>query len=185
MKKRLCAAALAAVLPAATPVAAADPPQFPDLTGYAAVNDKDYTTFSAYMTAGVQFVAPGGYRCRVAFTHKAASTSMACWGKLPGTPHNYVGLGHTMDSLAATFADVDLGSMEKYQTMDADGMHEGTVSPDAYRPLPPNSKVTYTDGAPQTCGVNETMTACVVGESPDPNHGGHGFVLSPQGSWTF
>lgn len=47
----------------AVPPAAADPQQFPDLSGYTDVNAKDYLTFSAYSTTGVQFVAPGGYRC--------------------------------------------------------------------------------------------------------------------------
>jgi hypothetical protein len=51
------------------------------------------------------------------------------------------------------FDDVDLAAMEKYQWMDGNGMHEGTVSPDAYELLPPNSKVAYTDGPHQTCAV--------------------------------
>ena len=118
------------------PSAAADPPQFPDLSGYTEVNAHDYTTYLAYMTAGVQFVTPGGYRCRMSFTHKAAYESMSCWGTLPGTSHNHVGLSRTVaDPSGATFSDVDLASMEKYQSMDATGTHEETVSPDAYKLL--------------------------------------------------
>ncbi len=65
--------------------------------------------------------------------------------------------------------------MEQYQWMDGPGnWHDGTVSPDAYKPLPPHSKVTYS-GA--TCGVGESMTACMLT--------GHGFVLPSRGSWTF
>jgi hypothetical protein len=52
------AAIFVALLALAMPSAAADPPQFPDLSSYTDVNAHDYMTYSAYMTSGVQFVTP-------------------------------------------------------------------------------------------------------------------------------
>jgi hypothetical protein len=167
------------------PSAAAEPGQFPDLSGYVVANAPDFTTFSAYLTAGVQFVAPGGYRCRMSYITKAARSDMSCWGALPGTSHNYVGLRFLggPNSPGAEFSDIDLASMETYDWIDASGTHEGAISPDAYKPLPTHTKVTYSEGTPQTCGVDSAMTACVMtGDAPGQRHG---FVLSPQGSWTF
>jgi hypothetical protein len=174
------------VLSASTPSAVADPPQFPDLSGYTAVKAADYKTYSAYMTVGLQFVTPGGYRCRMSFTQKANASIMACWGSLPGTPHNHAALTYLAgsDNSAATFDDVDLSKMESYQWMDGPGAwHDGTVDPRDYTPLPPHSKVTFLDGPSQTCAVDDSITAC---ELTDPDRRQqHGFVLASQGSWTF
>ena len=173
MKAPLCAAVLLAVSPAALPSAAADPQRFPDLSGYPEVNSTDYLTYSAYSTSGVQFVTPGGYRCRLSYISKAAASLIGCWGALPASSHNLVEVSYP--SGGAAFADKDLAAMEHYQWMDGPGnWHDGTVSPDAYKPFPPHSKVTYSG---ETCGLDESMTACVLA--------GHGFVLSPNGSWTF
>lgn len=50
------------------PSALADPEQVPDLSGYAVANVTEYATYYNYPTTnGVQFVAPGGYRCRVTY----------------------------------------------------------------------------------------------------------------------
>jgi hypothetical protein len=185
VKVRLSAAICVAVSAAAMPSASADPQQFPDLSGFVNANAPDYTTYSAYMTAGVQFVTPAGYRCRMSYTTKAARSDMGCWGSLPGTSHNYVGLRYLggPNSPGAEFSDIDLTSMERYDWMDASGTHEGTISPDSYKALPAHAKVTYTQATPQTCGVDSSLTACVLtGDAPGQRHG---FVLSPQGSWTF
>lgn len=81
VKATLFAGAFVVVaLPAFAPFAAADPTQFPDLSNYASVNAAEYTTFHAYLTRGVQFATPGGYRCRMRFTHKQNGAYMECWG---------------------------------------------------------------------------------------------------------
>jgi hypothetical protein len=168
-----------------TPSAAADPQQFPDLSGYTDANYKDYLTYSAYSTTGAQFVTPGGYRCPMSNIFKASTSQIQCWGLLPGTAHNLVGLSYPggPDKDGAQFADKDLSPTEHYQWLDGPGQwHDGTVSPDAYKPLPAHSKVTYNG---ETCGVDESMTACVLpAHAPDQGQP-HGFVLSPNGSWTF
>jgi hypothetical protein len=174
VKAPLCAAVFIVLSSTTMPSAAADPQQFPDLSGYTEVNSNDYLTYSAYSTTGAQFVTPGGYRCRMSYVSKAAASLIQCWGALPGTSHNLVGVSYP-PAAAATLADKDPSAMERYQWMDGPGnWHDGTVSPDAYKPVPPHSKVTYRD---ETCGVDESMTAC--------EFRGHGFVLSPNGSWTF
>ena len=184
VKAPLYAAVFVAISSTTMPSAAADPHQFPDLSGYTDVNYKDYLTYSAYSTTGAQFVTPGGYRCRISYIFKASASLIQCWGSLPGTSHNLVGLSDPggPDKDGAQFADKDLASMEHYQWMDGPGQwHDGTVSPDAYKPLPPHSKVTYNG---ETCGVDESMTACVLpAHAPDQGQP-QGFVLSPNGSWT-
>ena len=161
-------------------MAAADPQQFPDLSGYNDVNSPDYRTYSAYSTIGAQFPTPGGYRCRMSYVSKASRSLMECWGSLPGTSHNYVGLNYPGQD-GAQFADKDPSSMERFQWMDGPGnWHDGTVRPDAYKSLPPHSKVTYES---ETCGVDQSMTACACGDQPIK--ASDGFVLSPNGSWTF
>lgn len=178
MKAPLYAAVFIALSSTTPPSAAADPEQFPDLSGYTEVNSKDYLTYSAYSTSGVQFVTPGGPRCRLSYISKAATSMIQCWGSLPGTSHNLVGVSYP-SSGGAMFADKDLSAMEQYQWMDGPGnWHDGTVSPDAYKPLASHSKVTYSGEA---CAVDEAMTACVLAGQTQR----HGFVLSPDGSWTF
>jgi hypothetical protein len=172
------AAVCIAISSTTMPPAAADRQQFPDLNGCTDVNYNDYLIYSAYSTFCVQFVTPGGYRCRLSYITKAAASLMQCWGSLPGTSHNFVGLSYPggPDKDGAKFAEKDLSSMEQYRWMDGPGKwHDGTVSPDAYKPLPTHSKVTYNG---ETCGVNESMP----GSPPEQRHG---FVLSPTGSWTF
>ena len=183
----LCAVLCAAFLSAPMPAAGADPPpKFPDLSEYTPMSTDQYQTYSAYMTRGLQFVTPDGYRCRMSFTHKQNGAHMNCWGSLPGTPDNLVGLDYLgiPDAPGATFSDTDLSAMERYESMDGEGnWHDGTVNPADYKPLPAHSKLTYTDGPLQTCAVDELMTACLL---TDQNSGRqHGFVLSPQDSWTF
>jgi hypothetical protein len=181
VKVPLYAPVFIAISTTTMPSAAADPQQFPDLGGYTDVNSKDYLTYSAYSITGAQFVTPGGYRCRISYVYKASRSMMECWGSLPGTSHNYVGLNYPGGD-GAQFADKDLAAMEYFQWMDGPGnWHDGTVSPDAYKPVPPHSKLTYQR---ETCGVDQSMTACVLPAYP-PDQGQHGFVLSPGGSWTF
>lgn len=184
VKAPLCVAVVVAISSTTAPTAAADPQQFPDLSGYTDINENDYLTYSAYSTLGVQFVTPGGYRCRMSYISKAATSAIQCWGSLPGTSHNLVGVSYPSSTGdGAKFADKDPSSMEKFQWMDGPGnWHDGTVSPDAYKPSPAHSKVTYER---ETCGVDQSMTACVVAGGQANQDQSHGFVLSPNGSWTF
>lgn len=181
VKATLLAGAVLVAVSALAPSAAADPHQFPDLSDYASVNAADYTTYHAYLTAGAQFATPSGHRCRMSFTHKQNGAYMQCWGALPGTSNNHVGLSYVGGpfSSAATFSNVDLAQMDFVPA--GPGVPATTLSPQDYKLLPAHSKLSYTDGPMQTCGVDTSMTACeltVEGQR-------HGFVLSPDGSWAF
>lgn len=90
----LYAVAIIAMSSTTMPSAAADPQRFPDLNGYTDVDYKDYSTYSLDSTSGVEFVSPGGYRCRLSCIGKAAASLMQCWGSLPGTSHNFAGLSY-------------------------------------------------------------------------------------------
>jgi hypothetical protein len=158
------------------PRAAADP-GLPDLSGYIPVDVNGYSTYYNYpTTGGAQFVTPGGYRCRITYTGRAnpAFKAAMCWGSLPGTSFNYVGVSAAMDAGPAKFSKGDLAELEKYRQPPGDSAPV-TISPDAYKPLPAGSKMTFPDSA--TCAVADAMTVCVLGD--------HGFVLKPDGSQAF
>jgi hypothetical protein len=159
------------------PTAMADPGPLPDLSGFTPVDPDSYSTYYDYpTTGGAQFVTPGGYRCRITYTGRAnpAFKAAMCWGSLPGTPSNYVGMSAALDSGPAQFSNGDLAGLEKYRKPPGDSAPV-TISPDAYKPLLVGSKLTYRDSA--TCAVADALTTCVLGE--------HGFVLKPDGSQAF
>jgi hypothetical protein len=163
------------------PTASADPNQFPSLSDFFTVNAADYQTYRAYATSGVQFATPGGYRCRMNFTHKQNGSYMQCWGILPGTPSNHVEVSYLAgaDLVTADFSNVDLATMDVIPS--GAGVQAKTLTAQDYGLLPTRSRVIYTDGPVQTCGVDAAMTACELIDQGRQ----HGFVLSPQGSWTF
>jgi hypothetical protein len=90
----LCFAVFSAIFSTTTRSTAADPQQFPDLSVCTDVNYTDYLTYSAYSTTGAQFVTPGGSRCPIGYIFKASASLMQCWGSLPGTANNLVGLSY-------------------------------------------------------------------------------------------
>ena len=155
-------------------MAAADP--VPDLSGYIDMDVHDYATYYNYpTTTGLQFVTPGGYRCRITYTGRAnpPMEQAFCWGALPGTSSNVVSVFAAMSQEPAEFSTVDLAGMEKYT--DYREPRDRTVDPSDYKPLPPGTKLTYSDTG--TCAVAKDSTVCVVGT--------HGFELSSKGSRVF
>jgi hypothetical protein len=169
------------------PVARAEPSPTPDLTGYQSVDVKAYDTYYEYPTTnGVQFIAPGGYKCRITYTGRANPPFRAaeCWGALPGTSFNSVWVFADMKTDPARFDNGDLTKMETYHGWQ-DPTKSLTISPDAYKPLPSGSKLTYPVPAGNdspfdeggTCAVTAVTTICVLGD--------HGFVLDPKGSRAF
>ncbi|QLL05577.1 hypothetical protein [Mycobacterium vicinigordonae] len=172
---------VAAALPTFAAPATADPDQFPSLSFYSAVDAADYRNYQAYMTSGVQFATPAGYRCRMAFVHKQNGAYLDCWGALPGTEYNHVGLSYLpgVSTDGASFTNVNPSAMDAIPA--GPGVTGRPLSAQDYKLLPPHSKLIYTDGPVQTCGVDATMTACELVDGDQR----HGFVISSQGSWVF
>ncbi|EFV14997.1 hypothetical protein HMPREF9336_00184 [Segniliparus rugosus ATCC BAA-974] len=176
---------------AAAPRAAADP-QFPDLDGFAAVDEAAYNTYHTYGTPGWQFAAPGGTHCRYTVNVRGGALSLMCWGALPGAP-----AGQNAVSLATGGADFRPAAFTKssvqtygYRDDGYPGMPRPTpITERDYPPLPQGQKLVVSKmGAVMTCAVGDGgATACQVelqrGEDQDEQR--HGFVLSPEGSWTF
>lgn len=185
----LWAALYVAVSAMRMPAAVGDPGQFPDLSSYTTADPHAYATYYNYpTTGGLQFIGPGGYRCRMSFTGKANFMQVSCWGSLPGTSDNSVGVNQVSTRFdPAQFGNGDLAATEHYNQMGDNGkVEERTVSPDAYKPLAAGSKLTqnsWSTGPVATCGVDTTRTACVI-DYPSKGER-HGFVLSPQGNLTF
>jgi hypothetical protein len=189
MNRPVAASAMTQWLPVVTTLlsilaaapAMAEPSQTPDLSGYTPMNAKDYATYYNYpTTSGLQFVTPSGYRCRITYTGRANPPykSTSCWGVLPGTSSNFVGVTAGMKVDPAQFGNADLTALETYSpppSSSTPSISPATVSPDAYKPLPAGSKVGWSDSG--TCAVTDVMTVCVLGD--------HGFVLDPHGSRAF
>jgi hypothetical protein len=152
----------------------AAPPGFPDLDGFTDVS-RDHDVSDLYPLA--TFTSPTGLQC--AMLSNRGGTAASCYGAIPGLeqPANQV------------YAD-DYGAR----------FDQGTPPDDAAKlngkPLASGQKVilgaggTLMGGDQITCGVQDVLVACVVIRGFDENRGDdtaprHGFVLSPQGSWTF
>ena len=157
---------------ASTSVQAA-PPEFPDLDGFTDVS-RDHEVSGLYPLA--TFTSPMGLQC--AMSSNRGGTAASCYGAIPGLdqPANQV----YADDYGARF---DQGAPPDTATLNG-------------KPLASGQKVILAAGEPLmggdqiTCGVQDVLVACVVIRGFDENHGDdtaprHGFVLSPQGSWTF
>lgn len=163
-------------------------PEFPDLDTFTTADANEYRTYSSYATTGLQFVAPAGYRCRMSANRRATSSAVQCWGSLPLRGFNSVWADANAASSganSASFGNIDLSIPEATHVYP--GGPTGTVSPDAYRSLPSGMKLIEDSVFPTQCVVREQLTACLAQEfGTQPGHAeAHGFVLSPEGSWTF
>ncbi|WP_369830205.1 hypothetical protein [Mycobacterium sp. E1747] len=143
--------------------AQADPPSFPDLSGYAPVNPADYAI--TYPNSGrptpiqvVAFLTPDGVACAFGNPLSAGCTGNNLPGLPPAAPSSS-GVPRLI-SISTGLAPRPTGTR-----IDTNGQ-----SP---RTLPPFHTITV-NGV--ICGVDDSgMTAC-----KDPQ--GRGFVLSPHGS---
>ncbi|MGD1240192.1 hypothetical protein [Mycobacterium seoulense] len=143
--------------------AQADPPSFPDLSGYAPVNPSDYSI--TYPNSGrptplqlIAFISPDGVACAFGNPPSAGCTGNNLPGLPPAAPSS---------SGAPRLISISTGSAPRPTgtPLDTNGQPLKT--------LPPFHSLTV-DGV--ICGVdNSGMTAC-----KDPQ--GRGFVLSPHGS---
>lgn len=143
-----------------------------------------FDTYSTYGASGVQFTAPGGYRCRLARNSRGNFSYGQCWGKLPGTSHTSASLS---DSGDLTFGDGDPARNDQYQWIDSKSWHQGTFGPEAYPLLPAGSKIVLRYGEPAwqvgVCAVEVDSTACLVNRTYDAGQRPDSwFVLSPAGS---
>lgn len=156
-------------------------PDFPDVDRFTEADVREYRTYSSYATTGLQFVTPGGYRCLMWANRRATYSGVRCWGALPQRGFNSVWAGGG----AASFGNADLSRPET--TYVYPGGPTGTVSPDAYKPLPSGMKLVEESVFPMQCVVRDQLTACrAKGFGAEPTQTTtHGFVLSPNGSWTF
>jgi hypothetical protein len=156
-----------------TTAVAPPPPGFPDLDSFTDVSqDHDVSRYYALAT----FTSPTGLQC--AMWSSRGDTAAFCFGAIPGLDHpaNQVYAG------------------------DYKAHFDVTTSPDADKlngkPLASGEKVilgaggNLMGGDQITCGAQDLLVACMVIRDFRQNHGDdtaqrHGFVLRPEGSWTF
>lgn len=164
------------------PTASADPHEFPDLSGYTTLDNAGYHTYRNYPGyGGEQFTTPAGYHCRIGTEMKSHQLWAECWGALPATSFDHAGVRLGQPGV---LGNVNLAQMDDYDWFAPDNTATPMrFGPEDYKPLPSNSKLVNTARSPDvaTCGVQGETTACVV----DGADARHGFVLAPDGSWTF
>lgn len=165
--------AASAVLIAA-PAANAQPPKFPDVDSYPAVDLSEYQVIGAHPSmSGWAFSTPGGLRCQ---SNMIADLGVSCSGPI-------VGAGTGMNSVTVSLARP--GLIAQYDQ-----------SPDdhSYPLLPTGTKIAPGNGIVCTALTDDAL-ACRAGkpdswpkDTPDPpdrHYGEHGFVVQPSGSWSF
>ncbi|MEU9808207.1 hypothetical protein [Mycobacterium sp. NPDC050853] len=149
-------------------------PNFPDLTGFRerGMTGYEYGDLKAFADGGYyRFSTPDGLRCQMKGWNSGRGGPpgiVECWGSMPGTP-DWARAVAASNGAPGKFFDPKKGPEPS-----------GT-----FRPLPPKStlRVNLFEGDYMFCAVGDVgMTACRMGYL---DAWGHGFVLSPQGSWTF
>jgi len=161
----------------ATSVATAAPvpssPGFPDLDGFTDVS-KDHDVSGPYPLA--TFTSPTGLQC--AMWSSRGDTAAFCFGEIPG--------------LDRPANQVYAGDYDAYFDQDAPPAADKLGG----KPLASGEKVilgaggNLMGGNQITCGVQADQVACMLIRGFRDNRGDdtaqrHGFVLDPQGSWTF
>ncbi|EHB97289.1 hypothetical protein MAB47J26_21323 [Mycobacteroides abscessus 47J26] len=168
----MAGAVLAAL--AVVPVANAQPPKFPDVDSYPAVDIAEYQVIGAHPSmSGWVFSTPGGLRCQ---SNMIADLGVSCTGPI-------VGAATDMNSVAVSLTKP--GLIARYEQ-----------SPDdhSYPLLPTGSKIAPGNGV--VCAVlADDALACRAKkpdswpkdtqDPPDRHYGEHGFVVQPSGSWSY
>ncbi|TDZ79564.1 hypothetical protein DE4585_03310 [Mycobacteroides salmoniphilum] len=174
LKTVLFAATLA--LGSAPVTASAEPPGFPDLNNFTAVNAQDYV--QAGRGGDYARFSPPSRQYSCSFLTKGVANPaplLSCSGNIPGVPDNVPTVGpeapcpmaikqvnKRTGNYAFNIASTQCGDIEKYSS----------------RVIPVGEKITF--GA-VTCAVtDDDSVACV-----DATNGNNGFLLSPVGSSTF
>jgi hypothetical protein len=177
---RWVAVLVGAMTLAPLPVAAAAPPNFPDLSGFQPVDADAYRAEHGYATEGVRFSTPDGVHCSLSHNVRGSESVASCRGDLPGA-------GGATGVLATSYVptvwqQVDLSQPEMYLEMEDHGLRDVPVDPASFQVLSAGSKITF---ANITCAVGDApLTACII-TSASPGLVDHGFVLQPGGSSTF
>ena len=158
-----------------TAALAPPPPGFPDLDGFTDVSaDHKIDNHGIYPLA--TFTSPTGLQC--AMWSSRGDTAAFCFGAIPGLDH----------PANQVYAGDYKAHFDQNRPPDTDKLNG--------KPLASGEKVILGAGGKLmggdqiTCGVQDVLVACMVIKGFRQNHGDdtaqrHGFVLGPQGSWTF
>ncbi|WP_292989173.1 hypothetical protein [Mycobacterium sp.] len=156
--------------------ALASPTAFPDVDARHPVVAADYRVQGAHpSSSGWAFSTPGGQRCQDSMI---AELGVMCWGPMQGAP-----AGSNTISVSLT----KQGTLDRTTT-------EIDAQPISYPTLPVGSKLATDNGV--VCAVLTTDSfacrasrpATWAADTPDPpdrHYAEHGFVVAPQGSWTY
>jgi hypothetical protein len=171
---RAVACAVILFVAAVAPIASAQPPGFPDLSGFADMTAAFTTHENRGGAPGVNFSTPDGLTCGFPTPPNPGPDSqmVSCDGPFPGLA--------SIPVSNASQGACDLGSVNALAGTPSQINHfRGPCpSPPGRQVLNPGQKVSSGN---VTCGVaGGNITACI-----NTGEGEHGFVLQPSGSWTF
>ncbi|QCH22373.1 hypothetical protein DSM43276_00611 [Mycobacteroides salmoniphilum] len=150
------------------------PEAFPDLTGFRelGMTGYEYGELKSFSNGGyTRFATPDGLHCQMQGWNAGRGGPpgiIECWGELPGAPHWARAVAASNGVPGRFFAP-----------------KKGPEPSGTFRPLPRKSILTVNlfEGDYVFCAVGDVgLTACRMGYL---DAWGNGFVLSPQGSWTF
>lgn len=153
---------------------AAPPPNFPDFTGFAVVTDTHQGTYHGESLRVVRFATPDGVFCGISALGQVGN-SVRCYGRIPGLQAVAV----TTDRYSPSPCDFGVAQLHA-ASPGVLSQVSGDCPTDlaGSAPLAVGQKVVV---GSTTCGIAAgDVTACI-----DKTDGGHGFVLTPAGSWTF
>jgi hypothetical protein len=156
-----------------TAALAPPPPGFPELDAFTDVSH-EHDVSRHYPLA--TFTSPTGLQC--AMWSSRGDTAAFCFGAIPGLDH----------PANQVYAGDYKAYFDQNRPPDTDKLNG--------KPLASGEKVilgaggNLMGGDQITCGVQDVLVACMVIKGFRQNHGDdtaqrHGFVVGPQGSWTF
>ncbi len=163
-------------LPSPSSTSLPAPPHYVDLTGYREIGmsvERDGFRDGDIRAYAGGFSTPDGLRCRFApwNSGKGGPPGFArCWGSLPGAP-DWARTAVASNDRPGQFLREEPASENR-----------------EFRLLPPMSTITVLafEGDNVSCAVGDAgLTACRLHIGITNGQYDHGFVLSPQGSWTF
>lgn len=158
--------ALVACTVAAPPISADPPQKFPDLNGFTSVDPTPYAMTGRWGTFYTFSTSDGSIGC-----NNQNGMTVTCGGDLPGIPPTAPDKGTGKCSVAGP--DTSGDSSHPYVL----GRNGGSCPPFTTKVLNAGQKLA---GGDIQCIVGESnLVACINTKD------GHGFVLRPEGSWTF
>lgn len=159
----------------AAPAANAQPPSFPDIDSYPAVDLDEYQVIGAHPSmSGWVFSTPGGLKCQDSMI---ADLGVSCSGPIVGTRSRMNSVGVSLRS----------EGQFRYSADESDDGHPYPLVAAGSKIEPGNGVVcaVLTDEALACRAKKPDSWPKDTPDPPDRHYSEHGFVVQPAGSWVY